>query len=80
MGTHIPPRRAAVVATYPGRTARPAGTWAVDLGSRWPWFVLSLIGVVWALVFARDTKYVTDQVWGAGKARDRDCVPAAYCV
>jgi hypothetical protein len=50
------------------------------LGSRSPWFVLSLIGVVWALVFACDTKYVTHQVWGAGKARDRDCVLAAYYV
>jgi hypothetical protein len=35
------------------------------LGGRWLWFVLSLIGVVWALVFACDTKYVTHQVWGA---------------
>jgi phosphatidylinositol alpha-1,6-mannosyltransferase len=35
------------------------------LGGRWPWFVLSLIGVLWALVFACDAKYVTHQVWGA---------------
>jgi hypothetical protein len=62
MGTQISPRRAAALATYPGRTARPVGTWAVNLGGRWLWFVLSLIGVV---LFACDTKYVTHQVWGA---------------